>query len=269
MKCYIKNIVCDQEVSTDIKELIPDAMVRRRMSKIVKQSVATAVECAGGIDSLRDYDAIITATGWGCLADSEKFLRNMIENEEEMLNPTPFIQSTFNTPGGQIAMLAQNHCYNVTYVNRSHSLEDAFLDAFLRIEDGETMRALVGTFDEQIESSHKILQHLQSYETYPEGEGCTFLTLSSEKEEKSLAEVIKIDFPPFPMSEKECRERYCSSDESVLLYNNLADTGVYPTSSAKMLAKAVKEIKKGVKEVVVFNSFWSTTRPSVIVIRCI
>ena len=269
MKCYIENILCDNEISTDIKELIPDAMLRRRMSKVVKGAVSTAVECAGGIGALKDYDAIITATGWGCLADSEKFLMNMIGNDEELLNPTPFIQSTFNTPGGQIALLNHNHCYNVTYVNRSHSFEDALLDAFLRIEDEESKRGLVGAFDEQIESSRKILQHLHSYDKYHEGEGCAFLTLSSEKKENSLAEIVKIDFPKLPMSEADCREKYCSREESVLLYNDLADIGVYPTASAKVLAKAVKKIKEGAGEVVVFNSVWSTKRASVVVIKCI
>lgn len=50
-------------------------------------------------------DAIITATGLGCLADTEKFMNALMDNREQMLNPTAFIQSTFNTVGAQLALL--------------------------------------------------------------------------------------------------------------------------------------------------------------------
>ena len=112
MKCYIDRVITDHEVITDIKQLIPDAGLRRRMSKVIKNAVSTAVECLGGIDEIASLDAIITATGWGCLTDSERFLRNIIVDKDQLLNPTPFIQSTFNTVGGQIALLKHQHCYN-------------------------------------------------------------------------------------------------------------------------------------------------------------
>ena len=131
MRCYIDKIVTDRDVVTDIKQLIPDAGLRRRMSKVIKMAVATAIETIGGVEEIDSLDGIITATGWGCLTDSERFLRNIIADKEQLLNPTPFIQSTFNTVGGQIALLRHNHCYNVTFVNRSHSFEDALLDAVL------------------------------------------------------------------------------------------------------------------------------------------
>ena len=44
MKCYIDKIVTDKDVVTDIKQLIPDAGLRRRMSKVIKTAVATAIE---------------------------------------------------------------------------------------------------------------------------------------------------------------------------------------------------------------------------------
>ena len=161
MKCYINNVVTNQQVTTDIKLLIPDAGLRRRMSRVIKSAVTTAVECIGGVEKIDDMDAIITATGWGCLADSERFLRNLIEDKEQMLNPTPFIQSTFNTVGGQIALLRHNHCYNVTYVNRGHSFEDAVLDAIMRIEDEESNNILIGAFDEQTPSQQRLIFPLE------------------------------------------------------------------------------------------------------------
>ena len=145
MRCYINRVITAEEVSSDIKLLIPDAGVRRRMSRMIKSAVTTAVECMGAVEEIDSLDAIITATGWGCLADSERFLRNIIVDKEQLLNPTPFIQSTFNTVGGQIALLRHNHCYNVTYVNRSHSFEDALLDAMMRIAERPDLYTALGT----------------------------------------------------------------------------------------------------------------------------
>ena len=68
----------NSDVVTDIKQLIPDAGMRRRMSRVIKMAVTTAVETLGGVENIAPLDAIITATGWGCLADSERFLRNVI-----------------------------------------------------------------------------------------------------------------------------------------------------------------------------------------------
>ena len=71
MKCYIDRVTTEQDVTTDIKLLIPDAGMRRRMSRVLTMAVTTAVECIEGCDNIDSLDAIITATGWGCLADSE------------------------------------------------------------------------------------------------------------------------------------------------------------------------------------------------------
>ena len=86
----------------DYKEIITDATLRRRMSRFVKMGVACGLECIG---QTSDIDAVITATGLGCLADTEKFIESIVANNERLLNPTPFIQSTFNTVGGQLALL--------------------------------------------------------------------------------------------------------------------------------------------------------------------
>ena len=72
-------------------------------------------------------EAIITATSLGCLADTEKFLSSMVNNEPSMLNPTPFIQSTFNTIGGQLALITGNKGANITYVHRGFSFERCFI----------------------------------------------------------------------------------------------------------------------------------------------
>lgn len=268
MKCYIENILSDQDVTSDIKVLIPDGGLRRRMSRVIKTALATAIECAGGIEQLKDVDSIITATGFGCLTDSEKFLRNIITEREQLLNPTPFIQSTFNTIGGQIALLAHNQCYNVTYVDRSHSFEDALLDGMLRIRDQISSSALVGSYDEQTLSQHKIMERMGAYRAINDGEGCIFMKLTSTFNKKCIAQITQIDFLNQSISSEECQKKYATTEDSAILYNDFGDNGLYPTVSAKVLLKAINLIAKGTKEVVVYHSYWSQ-KAYIVVVRCI
>lgn len=268
MKCYINRVVRDIDVVTDIKLLIPDAAQRRRMSKVIKTAVSTAVECVQGVENIDSLDAIITATGWGCLTDSERFLRNVINDKEQLLNPTPFIQSTFNTIGGQIALLRHNHCYNVTYVNRSHSFEDALLDAMMRIADGESTNILLGAFDEQTPSQHAIMERMGAFRKHKDGEGAVFATLTAEQTEESLAQIDKIDFLTQSLTKEECLAKYASLPDSKLLYNNFAEFGLFPTSSAYCVAEAVKLIQEGDAEVIIYNEYFGA-KPVILKLKCI
>lgn len=175
----------------DYKGIITNATLRRRMSRIVKMGVACGLECIDGMAS-ENIQGIITATGLGCLADTEKFLNTLIENEERMLNPTPFIQSTFNTIGAQIALFRQIHAYNMTYVHRGLSFESALLDAMLKIWEGAD-NILVGAIDEMTDTSYAIQQRLGLLKGMQAGEGSQFFLLSREAGEHPLAEIIGID----------------------------------------------------------------------------
>ncbi len=267
MEVYIHRTVADNELETDVKLLIPDAVMRRRMSRVLKTAVSTAMECVGGIDALSSVDAIITATGWGCLADSEKFLKNMVEGQEQLLNPTPFIQSTFNTVGGQIALLGHNHCYNVTYVNRSHSFADALLDSALRLEDGDSEKVLLGAFDESIPSQHKIMSRMGLYRHHGDGEGSVFALLSKNPE-GAAAKVAGIDFPMTSMTEEECRSRYAGGPETEVWYNRYGEKSLFPTVSALIFADAVRAVAQGSREIVLYDEYFGGT-PTVTVIRCL
>lgn len=269
MKCFVNRVVRDRDVAADIRELIPDAGLRRRMSRVIRMAVATAVECAGGVDATAGLDAIITATGLGCLTDSERFLRNMIADGEELLNPTPFIQSTFNTVGGQIALLRRNHCYNVTYVNRSHSFEDALLDALLRCADGEAERLLVGAFDEQTPAQLRIMERMGIWRHAEAGEGAVFALLAAERSAESIAEVVRVDFPAEPLTEGEIRRRYASDDDTVVLADGWQRYGLWPTVSAMTFADAVGQIAAGAGEAVVYNAYMGGSPAVVVLRRCI
>jgi 3-oxoacyl-[acyl-carrier-protein] synthase II len=127
----------------------------RRMSRIIKMGVAAgsiALKNAG----VAIPNGIITGTGYGCLEDTGIFLSKMIENQEYALNPTPFIQSTHNTIGSQIALLLQCEGYNQTYTQGPFSFESALLDALMELKQSPSQSILVGGVDEITSVSHAI-----------------------------------------------------------------------------------------------------------------
>lgn len=141
-------------VEPDYSQYI-DVRQLRRMSRILKMGVASgsmALKEAG----LAVPDGIITGTGLGCLEDTGSFLSKMIANKEIALNPTPFIQSTHNTIGSQIALLLACQGYNQTYTQRAFSFENAMLDALMALRERPDQSLLVGGVDEITDTSHAI-----------------------------------------------------------------------------------------------------------------
>ena len=139
-----------------------DPKLIRRMSHIIKMGVAAAQEClrSGGTAM---PGAIVTGTALGCLEDTVTFLMKLIESNEEMLPPTPFIQSTHNTVAAQIALLLKCHAYNNTFVHKGISFESALFDAILLLKENEADNILVGGADELTDVSFAILSRLGLY----------------------------------------------------------------------------------------------------------
>ena len=212
--CYIHSVVSisaqdsfsEDEIISEVKEYsdykisamhplyrdyIPPVQLRR-MSPAVKMGVAASKKALKKA-SVQQPDAIITGTGLGCMADTETFLNTMIEQDEQFLTPTAFIQSTHNTVGGQIALTLQCKAYNTTYVHGAVSFESALVDAQLLIEAEEATQVLVGGVDELgtefIHYVNLIEQKQPQPIQVPLGEGATFGVLSSEK--KGAIAVLK------------------------------------------------------------------------------
>lgn len=189
-------------IAPNYKEFIPPAMIRR-MSKTVKMSMVTSQKALQEAD-VKNPDAIIVGTGMGCEEDSEKFLKNVIENNEEFLTPTYFIQSTHNTVAGQIALGLGCHAYNFTYVNSGSSLEMSLLDAKLQIQDDEANNVLVGATDEKASRTMELYQlngtikkeaelHVDYLSSETDGvvwgEGSAFFVVSNQKQNSTFAEL--------------------------------------------------------------------------------
>ena len=119
----------------------------RRMTRLMKAATITSLKALqeAGVES---PDAIITATAYGMLETSEKFLIDMLENGEETLSPTLFMQSTHNTLSSAIAIRTKCHGYNMTYTQGKDSLDWALRDARRLIASGKAKTVLVGCHDE-------------------------------------------------------------------------------------------------------------------------
>ena len=187
----------------------------RRMSRVIKMGVAA------GTIALREAgiavpNGIITGTAYGCLDDTGIFLNKMIEKEDQALNPTPFIQSTHNTIGSQIALLLQCQGYNQTYTQRAFSFENALADAMLELAETPSQSLLVGGVDEITSLSHSILRRFGIFRSEESsldlfksatkgtlnGEGAAYFVLSGDKSpsDSVCIEAVKTIYNPVAAS---------------------------------------------------------------------
>ncbi|KAF2336403.1 beta-ketoacyl synthase N-terminal-like domain-containing protein [Flavobacterium daemonense] len=188
------------------KDYISPAAIRRMAKGVKNGIVASALAMKDA--NVENVDAIITGTGLGCIEDSEKFLKNILDNNEEFLTPTSFIQSTHNTVGAQIALSLQCKGYNFTYVNGAVSFESALLDAKMQIEEAEANSILVGGVDENGEytvSLFKLAGRIKNENDLPSnvlnanstgavyGEGASFFVLENERKESTYAEILDVE----------------------------------------------------------------------------
>jgi 3-oxoacyl-(acyl-carrier-protein) synthase len=207
-----------KSIEPDYKDFI-DAKSLRRMSRIIKMGVAAATECLQEAGE-KNPGAIITGTAFGCLEDTGIFLTSIIEQKEEILQPTPFIQSTHNTVGSQIALILKCHGYNNTFVHRGFSFESALLDALMLLNEAETTSVLAGSVDEITDISHAILTRFGLYKRFPvsnlslftsaskgtiAGEGAAFFLLSSQPSANAYAQLegISTFYKPVDIIETE------------------------------------------------------------------
>lgn len=167
----------------DYKEVITDANSRRRMGRLLKMAVWCGLKSLDGVPS-EMVAGIITSTGAGFMKDTISFGSSIFDREETLLNPSPFMQSTFNTASGYIALIRKIHAYNTTYVQQADGFAASLVDAAMLLDDaGEGNVALVGAFDEVTPEVDVIRQRLGLYRVgdgfLPLGEGAAAFLLSA------------------------------------------------------------------------------------------
>lgn len=285
----------------DYKDIITNANIRRRMSRIVKMGVACGLICLNKQPETT-VNAIITATGLGCLVDTEKFLNSLIESDEQLLNPTPFIQSTFNTIGAQIALLTNNHSYNNTFVHRGLSFESALIDGMMRIYEGDN-NVLIGAIDEATASLHTILKRLNLLDGIALGEGAQFFILSSNKNQNTLGSLEAVGTYTGKFSEETISEKisqflknnntkasdiihiFCGKNgnkKQDKIYNSIEKRvfasaehhsfknvcGEYPTASSYALIKALETGSDNEGKTLIYNNYNNINHSLILIDKC-
>ncbi len=188
----------------DYKDIIPSGMLRR-MSKLVRMSVATGVPL---IKLHEQIEGVIFASSNGSVDRSLRFLSQIIDYDEGTLTPTDFVQSTPNCVAGVLALMGNITGYNTTHVNQGLSFESSILDALLLFEEGKVKRLLLGGGEELSEANYNIESQRDLYKeesiatsallrsdtkgTLP-GEGVAMFVVEAEKTNESLAEIIDVD----------------------------------------------------------------------------
>jgi len=282
----IEPLAFDSELITpNFKEYI-EAGLLRRMSKILRMSVAAAKDCLQQA-GIAQPGAIVVGTGLGCLQDTEKFLSNFL-TIEGLLPPTSFIQSTHNTIAGQISLSIGNHGYNMTHTQNTLSFEHALMDALLLIGEGND-NIIVGAADEYIEILTQIGQQFHVNPEINLTSGASFFILGKEKTEKAIARIKDIETVGLVQDIPEAIDKFLSVNQltgsqiDLVLYadfdqvksvNALQDSvlterfkgntallnypdliGLYPSNSAFALHYAVDKIQQdtSIKKVLILN----------------
>ncbi len=200
-----------------------DPILSRRMSRMIKMGIASAKMCLNESGCLMP-DGIITGTGLGSVEDTEKIL-GTIHLEQPFLNPTPFMQSTYNTISSQIAIQLKCHNYNSTYVHRTFSFESSLQDALLQIAEGTAQDILAGGIDEMTLNHLAITRRRGHWKTGPvknlemlkwntpgslAGEGASFFLLSSGKTNRTYASIRDVKTIYKPSNPDEIEQRVVS-----------------------------------------------------------
>jgi 3-oxoacyl-[acyl-carrier-protein] synthase II len=201
----------------------------RRLSRILKMGLATSAEAIKQANNPH-VDAIITGTGYGYLEDTARFLLKMTDPGDRGMNPTSFIQSTYNTLSSLIALNLKNHCYNNTFVHTGFSFESALDDGIMLLNAGEANDILVGGLDELTNELYNLLKRLQAArmritikdlslqpsERFRFGEGSCFFVLSNTPDGPEPVEITK-----FNVLYKPDKDQISSSFENCVGNNNI------------------------------------------------
>ena len=193
---YDKNVLTC--IPPDFKAYI-NPIQMRRLSRMLRIGLSAAIIC------LRDSkvqmpDGIITATGYGFLDETAKFLKEVLEYGEKQLTPTYFMQSTSNALAGLVALTIKCMGYNNTYASKGYGFENAIADAMMQLNDNPAANFLIGSYDEaaevqynaSIRASHFKTEYINNLSLFNtgtkgsiQGEGSGFFTISGHPSEST------------------------------------------------------------------------------------
>ena len=144
IKSYDNNVLTC--ITPDFKKYINPAQLRR-LSRMLRIGMTAATICLDNA-GIKVPDGIVTATGYGFLEETEKFLKELLERNEKQLTPTYFMQGTYNALAGLVALSVTCRGYNNTYVSKGFAFENALQDCLLRLNADRSHNLLLGSYDE-------------------------------------------------------------------------------------------------------------------------
>lgn len=212
------------------------------MGRLLKMSMYCGLKSLDGIES-EDVAGIITSTGMGFMKDTVVFGNSIFDRDEDMLNPSPFMQSTFNTVSGYLALMRKIRAYNTTYVHGAGGFAAALADASMLLAESAGLQGsesqgksvLIGAFDEVTTEVDTLRRMLLGGDCLPLGEGaCSFLLSLSP------SDIILNSFGPTS----------CDNDVpgDVFLCSSYVDEmGAFPSMLPVLLCRLISEgsIKTG------------------------
>jgi 3-oxoacyl-(acyl-carrier-protein) synthase len=189
-------------VTPDFKTYINPVQLRR-LSRLLRIGLSAALIC------LRDAkdenpDGIITSTGYGFLEDTAKFLVELLTQHEKQVTPTYFVQGTYNALGGLVALYLKCSGYNTTHVGKGFAFEMALFDAMMQLQGNDSLRFLVGSYDEadtllytiNSKAGHYKLEPIPSLALFEsttagtlQGEGAAFFFISTQASEQTWCSI--------------------------------------------------------------------------------
>ncbi len=155
------------------------------MGNILKRALVTSLRVLSDT-GIEHPDAIITATNFGCLEYTERFLESMVENGEEIAK---------KTVNPKVGVYTKTHGYNTTYSQGRTSFELCILDAWMQMHSGMITTALVCGHDEMTEPVFEIQKRIGYVGVdgmAPCGEVAMSMMLNSSAEADHLCELAGV-----------------------------------------------------------------------------
>ena len=201
---YDKNVLTC--IAPDFKEYI-NPIQMRRLSRMLRIGLSAAVICLRN-SNITLPDGIITATGYGFLDETAKFLKELLDQKEKQLTPTYFMQGTSNALAGLVALTIKCMGYNNTYASKGVGFENALTDTMMQLNENASLNFLIGAYDEaaeiqynaSIRASHfktEFINNLSLFDTNTkgsiQGEGSAFFMLSGKSSASTLCIMSDMD----------------------------------------------------------------------------
>ncbi len=218
-------------ITPDFKNYI-NPIQRRRLSRMLRIGLSAATICIQN-SNVQKIDGVIVGTGYGFLVDTAKFLEELLDQDEKHVAPTHFMQSTYNSLAGLVALSIKCMGYNNTHVGKGFAFEAALQDAMMQLNEDDALNFIIGGFDESdplqyvvnIRANHYKKESINNLRLFDsgsigtiQGEGAAFFSLSAKQTDVSLCSLVDLQMIFKPEEESELKE----SLDQLLLENGIS-----------------------------------------------